>query len=253
MGVKMKLKLIVLPLAAALLSVTGAAADSRLDEKIYTPYVQNGVAELELRNARQNGGATAGDKTTVIEGEYGLNDRLSLAVVGAVERSPDQSSRLTSIGLEAVAYVGQIPRLGVDTGAYLEYKHGLHGDDDVAEAKLLFAKTAGRFQGLLNLIAERPFGPKGEAFASYGYAASATWKTVGLLRLGAEAFGDFGTDHGLGGRRGAYLGPQLLWEGRPTGSPVEIEIDAGWLFPVGADRGESRNQLRLGLELERRF
>jgi hypothetical protein len=248
----MKLKLIALPLAAALLSASGAAADPRLDEKVYTPYVQNGVAELELRTARQNG-AAAGEMTTVVEGEYGLNDRLSLAVVGAVERSPDQSSRLTSIGLEAVAYIGQIPGLGVDTGGYLEYKHGLHGDDDVAEAKLLFAKTAGRFQGLLNLIVERPFGPSGEAFGSYGYAASATWKTVGALRLGAEAFGDLGTDHRFPGRRGAYVGPQLLWEGRPGGSPVEIEVDAGWLIPVGSDRSESRSQLRFGLELERRF
>jgi hypothetical protein len=252
-GAKMKFPLLALPLAVGVLTATGAVADPRLDEKVYTPYVQNGVAELELRTARQNGGATAGDTTTVVEGEYGLNDRLSLALLGAIERSPDQSSRLTSVGLEAVGYIGQIPGLGVDTGVYLEYKHGLHGNADVAEGKVLFAKTAGRFQGLLNLIVERPFGPSGEAFGSYGYAASATWKTVGALRVGAEAFGDVGTDHGFGGRRGAYLGPQLLWEGRPAGAPVEIGVDAGWLVPVGTARRESRSQLRFTLELERRF
>lgn len=235
------------------MAATTAHADPRLDEKVYTPYVQNGVAELEIRSGRQNGGATGGNMTTFLEGEYGLNDRVSLALVGAIERSPGEGSRFTSVGLEAVAYLGQIPRLGVDTGGYLEYKAGLNGEADVLEAKLLFAKVEGRFQGLLNLIAERPSGPSGEAFATYGYAVSATWQTVGVLRLGAEAFGDLGTDHGLKGHRGAYVGPQLLWEGRPGGSPVEIGIDAGWLFPVGAARKEADSQLRVGLELERRF
>jgi hypothetical protein len=240
-------------ITAGMLGANPAAADPRLDEKVYAPYVQNGVAEFEVRTARQNGGVTAGDTTTVLEAEYGFNDRVSLAVVGAIERAPGEGSRLTSIGLEGVAYIGQIPGLGVDTGAYLEYKHGLHGDDDVVEAKLLFAKTAGRFQGLLNLIVERPFGAKGETFAAYGYAASATFRTVGPLRLGAEAFGDLGTDHRFGGRQGAYVGPQLLWEGRPWNSPVEIGLDAGWLFPVGVERSQSHSQLRIGLELERRF
>ena len=240
-------------LALGVLAATGATADPRLDEKVYAPDVQSREAGLELRTARQNGGASDGEATLVVEEEYGLNDRLSLALVGAVERSPDRASRLSSLGLEAVVYTGKLPRLGVDTGVYLEYKHGFGGEADVAEGKLLFARTAGRFQGLLNLIVERSFGPSGQTFASYGYAASATFRTVGALRLGGEAFGDLGTDHGFDGRHGAYLGPQLLWEGRPAGSPVEFGVDAGWLVPVGTDRAETRSQLRFALELERRF
>ena len=247
----MKLQLAILPIAIGLFAATGALADPRLDEKVYTPYIQNGVAEFEVRTARQNGGAQAGDMTTVLEGEYGLNDRVSLALVGGVERSPAVGSRLTSVGLEAVAYLGQIPGVGVDTGGYLEYKHGLSGEPDVLEGKLLMAKTAGRFRGLLNLIVERPLGPGEEA--TYGYAASATWQAGGGWRLGAEAFGDLGTQHDFPGPQGAYVGPQILWEGRPSGSPVEIDLDAGWLFPVGASRAEASSQLRIGVELERRF
>ncbi len=246
-------RLLIPLLLAAILEATGAAADPRLDEKVYTPYVQNGVAELEVYGARQNGGPTGGDATTVIEGEYGLNDRVSLSLVGAVARSGGEGSRLTSLGVEGVAYIGQIPRLGVDTGVYVEYKQGLNGEANVLEGKLLFAKVAGRFQGLLNLIVERPFSPRDEAYGAYGYAASATWRTFGPLRLGAEAFGDLGGDHAFLGRQGAYVGPQALWEGRPYGLPFEIGVDAGWLFPVGTARQETRSQLRLGLELERRF
>lgn len=249
----MKLVLMVMACATAGLVASAATADPRLDEKVYAPYVQNGVAEFEVRTAGQDGGAQGGDMTTVLEGEYGLSDRVSLAVVGAVQRSPTEGTRLTSIGLEAVAYVGQIPGIDIDTGVYLEYGHGLNGEADVLEGKLLFAKTLGRFQGLVNFIVERPLGPEHERFASYGYAASATWQVRGPLRLGAEAFGDLGDDHDFPGPQGAYVGPQVLWEGHLGHSPIELGIDAGWLFPVGAFAAETRSQPRLGIELERRF
>lgn len=232
-----------------------AEADPRLDEKVYSPYVENHVLELETRWGQEAGpGELRGARTFVVEGEAGLSDRLSLAVLGQVERAPE-GDRLVGAGLEGVAYMGQIPRLGVDTGLYLEYKKGLHGEDDEGEAKLLLAKTDGRFQGLFNLIVERPFGaPRGEGFAAYGYAASATWRSLGALRIGAEAFGDLGDDHGLFKKRqGAYLGPQLKWEGKPRFLPVEVELDAGWLVPVGPARAEARSQGRISLEFERPF
>lgn len=244
--------LVLLSLAA--LSQAGAArADPRLDEVVYTPYVENGVAEFEVRAARELGGPSGGDTATVLEGEYGLNDRLSLAFVGKFQRSPGQSLQLTGVGLEGIAYIGQIPGLGVDAGGYLEYMQGLRGEPDVVEGKLLLAKRVQRFQGLLNLIVERPVSGADEQFASYGYAASATWRTVGALRLGAEAFGDLGSTRSFGGRQGAYVGPQVLWEGRPGHAPVELGVDAGWLFPVGTDRAEAHSQLRFSLELEHRF
>ena len=231
-----------------------ARADPRLDEVVYSPYVLNGTAELETRFGRVSGGPLDGAATTVVEAEYGLNDRLSLAAVGTVTNLPVQGTRLAGIGLEAIAYLGQIPKLGVDTGLYLEYTKGLNGADDGLEAKLLLAKTVGRFQGLANIIVERPLGvPRGEGYAAYGYAASATWRTIGHLRLGAEALGDLGDDRDFLGRQGAYVGPQIKWNGRPGRSPVEIEVDAGWLAAVGESRNEASSQIKLALELERRF
>ncbi len=241
---------------AALLSLiaSAAAADPRLDEKVYSPYVLNGVAEFEARVGREVGGPLDGQTTTVLEAEYGLNDRISLALVGALANEPGVDTRFNGVGVEGIGYLGRIPGVGVDTGLYLEYKHGLKGEDDIAEAKLLLAKTEGRFQGLLNLIVERPLGvPAGEGFAEYGYAASATWQTVGALRLGVEAFGNLGSDRSFLGRQGAYIGPQVKWEGRPRFSPVEIDIDAGWLAAVGPSRSEAGSQFRFGVELERRF
>ena len=239
----------------AVMSATGALADPRLDEKVYAPYVQKGVFELEGRLAGETGRGDLSGKTVAMwEAEYGVTDHLSLALVGAVTHASGGPTKTTAIGVEAVDYLGQIPKLGIDTGLYLEYARGMNGEDDKIEAKLLLAKNAGRFQGLLNLIVEKPLSaPTGEGIASYGYAASATWRVLGHLRLGAEAFGDFGDDHAFLGRQGAYVGPQLKWSGKPKGSPVEIDVDAGWLAAVATDRAEARSQMRLGVELERRF
>ena len=242
-----------LPVVLGIFCSTTARADPRLDEKVYSPYVLKGIAELEVRSAQQVGGPTAGDRTTVVEAEYGLNDRLSLAGIAAIERAPGNGSRLAGVGIEAVYYVGQVPKLGVDLGVYGEYKHGLNGNADVVEAKLLLAKNVDRFQGLVNLIVERPLGSRGDGFATYGYAASATWRTTGYLRLGAEAFGNLGSDRKFLGEKGGYVGPQLLWEGHPKGLPFEVDIDAGWLFPFGVDRSDARSQIRLGIGLEKRF
>jgi hypothetical protein len=246
----------VLGVVGALVVACPALADPRLDEVVYSPFVQNHVGEFETRWGQElGGGDETGARTLVEEVEAGLNDRVSLSFVGQVERAPGEAERLTGVGLEGIAYVGQIPGVGVDTGLYLEYKKGAGGDDDVGEAKLLLAKTDDRFQGLLNLIVERPFGAaRGEGFASYGYAASVTWRTIGTLRLGAEAFGDFGDDHRfLRSPQGAYVGPQRKWEGRPSFLPVEVDVDIGWLAAVGPARREASSQARVNLEFERRF
>ena len=241
-------------LTIALSAPLAGHADPRLDEIVYSPYIEKGEAELETRAGRELGGPLGGVATTVLEGEYGISDRLSLAMLGRFERDVTGPLSLDAVGVEAVAYVGQIPIVGIDTGLYLEYDQGVQGGDSGGEAKLLLAKTSGRFQGLFNLIVERPLGvPRGEGYASYGYAASVTWRTIGHLRLGAEAFGDLGSDRAFLGRQGAYVGPQLKWQVHPRRSPVEITVDAGWLAAVGTDRREADSQLRLAVEFEHRF
>lgn len=241
-------------LALALALATAARADPRLDEKVYDPYVHSGVGEVEVRGGNVQGGDLAGAATLVTEFEYGVSDRLSVALVSAFEREPGGGTRAVAIGLESIVYIGQIPGIGVDTGLYFEIAKGLNGEDDGLEGKILLAKTVGRFQGLLNLIVEEPLGaPAGQDYASYGYAASATVRAIGKLRLGVEAVGDFGDDHHFGGAQGAYVGPQLKWATRLGRSRTELEIDTGWLAAVGPARQEAVGQFRFNIGLERRF
>lgn len=249
------MKIAVSAAAALLLAATQAAAEPGLGNKVYDPYVRNGLTEVEVRTGRLSGGSSDGDLTSVVEIEKGLNDRLSLALLGEFEKHPGEAGKLDSLGLEGVLYLGQIPRLGIDTGIYLEYEQRLHNESGVGEAKLLLAKNVGPFRTLLNLIAEHPFTNRpGEDLTTFGYAASATWRIRPGLRTGIEGFGDLGTDRRLGGSNAHYVGPTVLWETRPGWMRGgELEFQAGYLFAAGAARRYTDGQARFNLEFERRF
>lgn len=245
--------------AGALFALTflwagAAAAEPGLGQQVYDPYVRNGLTEVEVRTGRLLGGPAEGDQTTVVELEHGFNDRFSLAVLGEFEDEPGQTRKLDAIAVEGVAYLGQVPGLGLDAAVYVEYEQRLHNESGVLEGKLLLAKTRDRFQGLFNIIAEQALTDRdGDGATEFGYAASATWETAPKLRVGIEAFGDFGTNRSFGGRQPHYVGPVVKWENRPNWLPAELELEAGYLFAAGGARDYTDGQLRLLIALERRF
>src|SRR5207302_11382015 len=101
------------------------------------------VTEVEVRGGRLLGGQAAGDSAAVVELEHGFNDRLSLAVLAEFVDQPHDPRKLDAVALEAVAYLGQIPKTGIDVGAYLEYEQRIHNESGVLEAKLLLARRFG--------------------------------------------------------------------------------------------------------------
>ena len=241
-------------LALFILGPTAAWAEPGLGQKVYSPYIMNGMSELEVRSARLMGGPADGETATVLELEQGFSDRFSLAVLGEFENHVGERGKLDAIAVEGVAYIGKIPGLDIDVGGYLEYEQRIHNESGKGEAKLLLAKSAGRFQGLLNLIVEKAFTNRpGAGRAEFGYAASATWEIAPRLQAGVEAFGDLGTTRAFGGRQPSYVGPKLRWTARPAWFPAEIEVEAAYLVATGSARRYTDGQARLMVELEKRF
>src|ERR1700745_4285934 len=122
--------------AAVVLAMASSSADAQgLSNKVYSPYVEKGVTERELRAGRLNGGPLDGESGAVVELEQGINDRLSLAVLGEFEHHAGEKSKLDAMPVEGVYYIGQIPGIGVDVGGYLEYEQRLHNESGVVEGK----------------------------------------------------------------------------------------------------------------------
>ena len=240
---------------ALAVTLAGTASAQGLSNKVYSPYVQKGVDEIELRAGRLNGGPLDGEQAAVVELERGVSDRLSLAVLAEFEQHAGEGKKLDAIAVEGVVYLGQIPGAGIDVGGYLEYEQRIHNESGVLEGKVLLAKRVGEFEALLNLIASKPLTDRpGEGDTAFGYAAQAAFGVGGGLRLGAQAFGSLGTSRGLGGRRGHYAGPVVGWELRPAWMKGgEVELEAAYLLPVGTARADASDQLRFVVEFERRF
>ena len=237
-----------LALGIGLLAATPAAAAPGIGDPVYGATVTRGLTEFEARYGRLTGGSARGEDGLVLEGEYGLTGRLSVAILVETGRSPGGPREANAVAAEAVRTLGRIA--GIDTAIYVEAKHGLGGDPDAAEVKGLFERTRGRFDARLNLIAEKPLR---DAPIEFGYAASADWAVIGdEFRLGGAAFGDLGTSARFGGRQAHFIGPEAKIEIERIG-PGEFELEAGWLAAVGAARDTATGQARLLISYEAHF
>ncbi|MGE5566440.1 MAG: hypothetical protein ACM3YN_09855 [Parcubacteria group bacterium] len=237
-------------LAALSLSAGQALAAPGLGSEVYGARVEKGVTEVEARYGELTHGPDDGEAALVIEGKHGFTDRFAGMAEVEFEHEPGEGNEAESISLEGIYYIGQLPG-GVDVGVQGEYEANLHGEGDTAALSGLFQKTAGPFDGRLNLGWERGLGRDNDE-SEFGYKAAAMWEVADELKLGAKAFGDLGDGDHFGGRREHFAGPVVEWEMDeiPGG---ELGLEAGYLFALGSARDEADGQLRLGVEWETKF
>ena len=234
--------------ALALMAVFPAHAAPGLGDKVYSATVEPGSTEFESRYGRLTGGEGDGQDALKLEVEHAFSRHFAGAVFVTLARDPVGPRRLEEVAFEGVIPLTRVG--GVDIGTYVEYSVGNAGPDAL-ELKALFSRRAGRFDGRLNLIAEKSLDG---STTEFGYAASADWQIVGDLRAGFAAFGEAGELRRFLGRHEHYAGPVLKGEIERLPFGGEIEIEAGYLFAVpGAARDRTDGQIRLLLAWERRF
>jgi hypothetical protein len=232
--------------AAALAAAAPAHAAPGLDEIVYGATVEPGETEFEARYGRLTGDAADGEDALVLEASHGFSSHFYGAALAIFEREPGDQRRLAAVALEAIAPLGRIEALGLDTALYVEIEAPLH-DAAKLETKLLLEKRSGAFDSRLNLIAEKAL--DGGSPVEFRYAASADFGVADDIRIGAEAFGELGTSDHLTTRGEHYLGPSISAELEHVGS-AEVELRAGYLFALGHARDITDGQLRFGLAYE---
>ena len=250
----MRLNRAVVASCLLLASAPGAKAAPGLGEKVYDPYIRPGTLELETRYGRLTGKSLDGESGAIVEAEYGFNERFSGALVLEYEDHVGEKDKIDAVGVEGVLWLGQIPKLGIDTSLYLEFEQRIHNESGVGEAKLLLGKQLGVWQVLVNLKASRPFTSHADdRITAFGYGVAIDREVTNFARVGVEAFGDLGDDHRFGGRQAHYIGPMVKWRVPFRKLKGELEIETSYLFAAGAARNDSRGQARILLEWEKRF
>lgn len=236
------MRLAVAALLGLLLSTPALAAPG-MGNEVYGAEIKSGEAEGELRYDALAGGLDDGEDLLQIGAAYGLNDHLRIGLQGEFEREPGAPRRAESLGIEAVYALGKLG--GVDVAVYGEYEIGLNGPDAI-EAKLILQHRNDPVDLRLSLIGEKAL--VAGAPVELSYALSADVAMAGDLRLGVQAFGELGTFNRPLPRASHFAGPVARIG--IAGLGPEVEIEAGYLFALGAARDDTRGQLRIGLGLE---
>lgn len=230
--------------AAAILALPAPAlAAPGAGDEVYGATVEPHAFEFEARYGALEGGADNGEDVLSLEASHGVTRNLEFALVGEFEKAPGESRRFDSIGFEAVYALGETG--GIAFGLYGEYEIAFDGPDKV-ETKLLVQHRRGPWDLRFNLIAEKEFDSSEPL--EFAYAASADVKAVGELRLGFQAYGELGSTRRFLPRADHYLGPVAKL--KVEGLGPEIELEAGYLFPLGSASTSSDGQLRLVAGIE---
>lgn len=234
-------------IAAAVLACVAASpalAAPGLAGEIYGAQVEQGEFEIEAIWGALDGGADDGENAVRIEASYGVSEHLRIGVQAEFEREPGERRKAEELGIEAIYELGSAG--GIEFALYGEYAFGLNGNADKVETKLLLQHARGPFDLRLNLIAEKELehGHKVEL----EYSASAMVEAFGEISIGAQAYGELGTFDKLLPRARHFAGPVAKVEIEGLGP--ELEIEAGYLFALGAAREETDGQFRLALDIE---
>ena len=230
--------------AACFLALPAAAqAAPGLGDEVYGAEAKSGETEVEARYGALAGGPDDGEDAFKLEAGYAVNDRLRIAVLGEFERSPIGPRKFSAAGVEAIYRLGKVAGIGV--AIYGEYEIAFDGTDKI-ETKLILQRRQGPLDIRFNLIAEKPLSSGNPV--ELGYAAAVDVKAFGDVSVGARAFGELGTFNHLLPSADHYVGPVV--KVGIEGLGPEVELEAGYLFAVGAAKQKTDGQVRIMLGVE---
>lgn len=237
------MKKLLIGATAFLILPTAAQAAPGVGDEVYGAETTVGETELEARYGALAGGSADGEDALKLEASYAVSGRLRIAVLGEFVRDPTGPRKFEAAGVEAIYRIGKVGGIGV--AIYGEYEVAFDGTDKI-ETKLILQRHNGPLDIRFNLIAEKPLN-SGKP-VELGYAASIDFKTFGDISLGVRAFGNLGTfsDHLPYAEH--YVGPVV--KVGIDGLGPEVELEAGYLFAVGAARQDTNGQVRVMLGVE---
>jgi hypothetical protein len=232
------------------------AEASAIESKVYSPYVEPGVLELEARGRRAVDNRSDQDDAQQQKYEfgYGVTSWWHTALVGEVEKEPEADHRYTATGWENIFQLTEPGKYWADLGLYVEYEHShIANEPDELEAKLLVEKNVDPFIVTANLIFNREIGSGAGKGVGFEYALRVGYPFLRWLEPGVEAYGEPGRLTGFGStqQQEHILGPVLTGKFNIAGLPGVLGYEAGYLF--GATDASPRGTVKWLLEYELPF
>jgi hypothetical protein len=239
-------------LGGAIVLVASVTLPARADLKVYSPYVEQGVLELETRGFRSFDRSSDKDdqQSQIYEVGYGVNSWWSTSIFGRIDKEPGADYRYRATAWENIFQLTEQGKYPVDVGLYLEYQKSHLGEPDEFETKLLLQRDVGPLAVTANLIFNREIGRGSGKGVGFEYAVRANYPWKRELQFNIEAFGEPGRLTGFeeGSAQQHLLGPVLSGKFNFTNLPGNFIYEAGYLF--GLTSGGPQGTVKWLLEYE---
>ena len=158
--------------------------------KIYSPIVEEGVFEVDIRGDRTVDASSDKDdgQKDIFEFSYGVNSWWTTGVLAELSKEPGEGFRYEATAWENVFQLAAQGEYWIDTGLYFEYaKAAITGEPDEIEGKLLLEKAVHPLVFTANLILTRDVGENAEGSFGFEYGARANYPWSRALQFGVEA------------------------------------------------------------------
>ena len=245
----MKKTLLALGLASAFSAAIAGPADY-----VYTPVVEYGEKELDLKYGVARNGADDREHAGSLGVGLGVTPFWFTEVYGKWERPAAEGTRLEAFEWENKFQLTETGKYAVDVGLVTELEIPRESED-AKEIKIgaLFQKDFGPIQANFNVLLERKFGgdkaPDEERETELGYQWQAKYRAMPSFEFGAQGFGEVGEWNDWEARKEQkhLMGPAVFGK-IDLGSHQKLKYNAAWL--LGASDAAPNHTFRMQLEYE---
>lgn len=239
------------PMAAALVVAIGMSCSNSTPAHAFdvdTPYVEQGMAEIELKNRWDSDNRASEDnfRQHVLGVGYGFTSWWSAELEGEWEKEAGHGYSFNATEIENVFQLTDPGEYFLDVGAEVKYEWSHeHQHADEAKALLLLAKQTTQFTHALNVGLSQEVGD----YKNRNPEWEAKWMTkynyLPYFNPGIEYYGEFGeVSHGgdWDGQKHRF-GPAIYGK-----LPGGFQYELGWL--IGASKAAEDHAVKLNIEYE---
>ena len=203
--------------------------------KIYSPIVEEGVFEVEMRGDRTVDASPDKDdgQKDIYELSYGVNSWWTTGVLAELSKEPGEGFRYEATAWENVFQLAAQGEYWIDTGLYFEYaKAAITGEPDEIEGKLLLEKAVHPLVLTANLILTRDIGDNAADSFGFEYGVRANYPWSREIQFGIEAYGEPGRLSGFNtlAEQEHSIGPVLSGKFNVGSVPGVFVYNIGYLF-----------------------
>jgi hypothetical protein len=235
----------VLLLACALPASHAAFAGAA--DAVYTPMVEQGETEFELRGGYRDFNGAPDEHAFVFDIGYGVNNRWRTEAVLEYAAEGGEPGKLEALEWENVFVLTEPGKHWMDVGLLAEYEHSFASGPDEVKFGPLFQKQIGSAVANLNFRFKREVGSGSSDDTELDYRWQVRWLGNERLEWGVQGLGELGTVDHLGEGDWHSVGPALFGLKRLQGRD-KLRYNAAVL--AGLDRAAPDAAVRFQIEYE---